>query len=520
MRYTFIKTLPCIAVGLGLVTAWLAYADDATDNAPTLTTDGMMTPRTRAVVSGDSAYLLGPVETVADNLTRIGELAISSDRGSVLFEAHRSRPYQNVVLSKAEAEASTARRFPELNLMYWDVRTRTARTLLREQETPEGAPWIREIQWIPQTRIALMTLGRVNPETQTITKSLMRIDTVAGTVRRMTDMDDASALEVSPWQPFAFVMKGSVKGANGGPDTPPSLRVITLQGLGRVIPIDAGTGALQWGLDGKSVYATKLFERTPEGRRTSRNYLTLIDLETGSVTHPAKLPTFQDDKTIPSPYAGWTAGPVTTNVTVQGPLGQVQETTAVWVRGVEKPAAVAGKTSTESVGATTATSVNKAFVADALLVATNAKMEGYLVNQDKGAVLFTRDGSLCAAPIFRVSRIAFEQGIRGVQRGMAMTNAKQVGLGILQYAQDYDENFPKPGSGLVKKLQPYLKSDSVFKNPATGEPGFVYTYTGATAMAEIDLVAETQLGYITGPGGKAVIWADGHVTWQDDPVQP
>lgn len=28
--------------------------------------------------------------------------------------------------------------------------------------------------------------------------------------------------------------------------------------------------------------------------------------------------------------------------------------------------------------------------------------------------------------------------------------------------------------------------------------------------------AETELGYVTGPGGRAVIYVDGHVKWVED----
>ena len=60
---------------------------------------------------------------------------------------------------------------------------------------------------------------------------------------------------------------------------------------------------------------------------------------------------------------------------------------------------------------------------------------------------------------------------------------------------------------------PYLKNPSVFENPGTGDNGFVYSYGGPTGLAQITSPATTQLGYVSGPGGRAIIWADGHVTW-------
>ncbi|MBC8135455.1 MAG: hypothetical protein H8F28_06150, partial [Fibrella sp.] len=333
-----------------------------------------------------------------------------------------------------------------------------------------------------------------------------------------TGLASDAALAVSPNQPLAYLKHALVKGENGLPDTPPSLQVYTTQGLGRVIRLDAGTGPLRWAPDGKSVFATKFFERTPEGKRTSRDSLTLVNLETGIVSHPERLPTVADDKPAPSPYAEWGVAPMITNVTVQTPSGQAQDTTALWLRATGGTS-VAGKEATGTVP-TIPDSISKAFLADALLVATNARLQGYLVNRNTAAVLFTRDGSLCAAPVFRLSRTAFEQGIRGVQRQVTMSNAKQVGLAILIYSQDYDENYPQPGKGVAKAVRPYIKSEAVFKNPATGEPGFVYTHSGSTALAEMAEPANTQLGYISGPGGRAIIWADGHVTWLDDSTTP
>ena len=43
--------------------------------------------------------------------------------------------------------------------------------------------------------------------------------------------------------------------------------------------------------------------------------------------------------------------------------------------------------------------------------------------------------------------------------------------------------------------------------------GFVYTYGGG-ALKDIDSPTTTETGYVNGPNGKAVIYADGHVKWR------
>jgi prepilin-type processing-associated H-X9-DG protein/prepilin-type N-terminal cleavage/methylation domain-containing protein len=65
--------------------------------------------------------------------------------------------------------------------------------------------------------------------------------------------------------------------------------------------------------------------------------------------------------------------------------------------------------------------------------------------------------------------------VRGMaRRTSCQSNLKQIGLGILQYTQDYDEYLPTrgntsttPRTSLQTNLQPYLKSYQVFICPAS-----------------------------------------------------
>jgi len=56
------------------------------------------------------------------------------------------------------------------------------------------------------------------------------------------------------------------------------------------------------------------------------------------------------------------------------------------------------------------------------------------------------------------------------------SNLKQIGLGLLQYTQDYDEKFPPVAAkganyGWADLLQPYVKSTQIFQCPAQGDNG-------------------------------------------------
>jgi hypothetical protein len=86
---------------------------------------------------------------------------------------------------------------------------------------------------------------------------------------------------------------------------------------------------------------------------------------------------------------------------------------------------------------------------------------------------------------------------------------------MMMYCQDYDENFPPSGEGkmIAEVVNPYLKNDSVFKDVSTGKFGFTPAYN-MTALSSYNTPATTPLGYLTGPGGRVIIYVDGHVTWE------
>ena len=88
--------------------------------------------------------------------------------------------------------------------------------------------------------------------------------------------------------------------------------------------------------------------------------------------------------------------------------------------------------------------------------------------------------SILAAILFPV----FARARENARRASCQSNLKQIGLGVMQYTQDYDEKFPQynwGGSttplghgGWANTLQPYLKSVQIFQCPS--EP------TGAVGM--------------------------------------
>ena len=114
--------------------------------------------------------------------------------------------------------------------------------------------------------------------------------------------------------------------------------------------------------------------------------------------------------------------------------------------------------------------------------------------------------AILAAILFPV----FARARENARRASCMSNEKQIGLGLVMYAQDYDERFPQYNGGsplfYYQQIDPYVKSEQIYRCPSampltgaswgslqystyamdgTGGSGYMYQY-GGTALASID----------------------------------
>jgi prepilin-type N-terminal cleavage/methylation domain-containing protein/prepilin-type processing-associated H-X9-DG protein len=111
--------------------------------------------------------------------------------------------------------------------------------------------------------------------------------------------------------------------------------------------------------------------------------------------------------------------------------------------------------------------------------------------------------SILAAILFPV----FARARENARRASCQSNLKQIGLGIMQYTQDYDEKFPPftaGGStyGWVVQMQPYVKSIQVFQCPsetngATNDPT-------STVPGYSDYAYNLMLGYPSAPTASPI----------------
>ena len=102
------------------------------------------------------------------------------------------------------------------------------------------------------------------------------------------------------------------------------------------------------------------------------------------------------------------------------------------------------------------------------------------------------------------------------EREIAESNVKQIGLGLMQYVQDYDEKYP-PAENFKGGVMPYIKNDAVF---SVGSVPFSYAAPADLSLAAMDSPADTVLGTLTLPCATVTLYADGHVKSLPPPAAP
>lgn len=101
-------------------------------------------------------------------------------------------------------------------------------------------------------------------------------------------------------------------------------------------------------------------------------------------------------------------------------------------------------------------------------------------------------------------------------RRIAMDNLKQIGLGVIQYVQDYDEQFP-PAGNVDDRILPYLKDRDIY---TVGRYHWSYTPPSNLALASLESPATTEIGRIELPCSHVILYADGHVHASDTTAPP
>ena len=109
---------------------------------------------------------------------------------------------------------------------------------------------------------------------------------------------------------------------------------------------------------------------------------------------------------------------------------------------------------------------------------------------------------------------AFARARENARRASCMSNLKQVGLGVFQYTQDFDERFPpysnttgptQEANGWVVILQPYLKSTQILLCPSATRDNTSFSGPLTNYAINLALIMDIPGGYAIKGNSLAVL---------------
>jgi hypothetical protein len=499
---------------------------------------------TRAVLTDKEAFLLGTPELIAGS--EAGAVFPCPDGRYALVVRVRAQDDLPPRITAADpAQEPSSATAPEISVILWDSQTRKSSVVWKAGGSSLAGQFIAgradRITWLPGTTNAVFLASTIRgnaagAETDVRT-SLVLLSAATGATRTLlTSTGDGSlirALDVSPTRPVAvvqtYVLADIATGDESAKGTA-ALRVLRPNGsLGPAVRLPDPDDSLFAGFspDGTQIYVATIGKYDRETRkRPPTTYAALRVNGTASALVPLdKKPQIvasqgDEEDGAPTPSGAGDALPVRLALapSVLTRAQSRQNVRPVWLERADEPAASLPTPTNKPAPAKTTPTLRLAADSEpprALVTAdcddaplTNgANVNGALLLPDASAVLYRAGGALYAVPILRMDKATFLEARRRAQRMVVISNARQLGTGLMMYVQDYDEIYPS-GDNINDKVGPYIKNTSLFQN-------FVYTF-GVRSLADIDKPSELIIGYVTGPGGRANVFADGHVKWQDD----
>lgn len=133
-----------------------------------------------------------------------------------------------------------------------------------------------------------------------------------------------------------------------------------------------------------------------------------------------------------------------------------------------------------------------------------------LVNPQESKVLFIAHGVAFVSDLVPINLEAAIKGLTEKAIEQAKSIAKQNATSAVIYATDYDDVLPFSSASARDALYPYIKNRFLQDN-------VVWTNLMGQKLTELSDPSKTELGYVPGPGGRAIIFADSSVRWRPDP---
>ncbi|MBS1709361.1 MAG: hypothetical protein JSS65_11670 [Armatimonadetes bacterium] len=139
-----------------------------------------------------------------------------------------------------------------------------------------------------------------------------------------------------------------------------------------------------------------------------------------------------------------------------------------------------------------------------VLIDADPSSYSYHISHPAKMLVYGKRGGLFVCPFEPIDVDMLEKAMAARAKAKAMDKAKQVALALIIYSADFDDVMP-PNSNWQENVYPYMKNKDLAN-------GFVYSLNGNDA-GKITDPANTMLGSVDTPYGRAVAYADGHVKW-------
>ncbi len=375
----------------------------------------------------------------------------------------------------------------ETSVVLWNLATKRGVTVWKHRSLPpsEERSTVGSLSWLPASQTAVLTLEWLETTQQPDAQNVQKIEVTSHHALLLIDALREQAREVSlpSWLPFVTSpTKPQIVLHDMKEQTARILDSSGVAGPALALPKEPTLG-VEWMPDG-SALLLHWFEKVAGDKTTDKtgNAAAIADKEvqrfarmdaaTGAITRMDKMPAPLMEK---APRVAVYAGPLhirqTSQVLSEGAARH--HTRPLWLECDLK-----------------SEQARTLLCADGV----NAQM-----SPRGDAVLYLSQGVALVTPLAHLPREAFTRTLRD----LVLRNAKQAAVSLLMYCQDYDEVFP----ATADVTSPYLRDDSVLD-------GLNYTYGGG-ALKDIGKPSETILGTYPGPGGVAILYADGHVKWKD-----
>lgn len=454
------------------------------------------------VLVGEKAYgMILPVKACGSG---VSSATWSPDGTYVLLERQELTASPDQIKQMVLQAAAGGPKGPpqmETTLTVWNRKTGKSVDVLKRT----GSVQVHQSRWLQGTSLGLVLLAEAPMSADPavvaagIKSSVIEVDARTGTTKVLASTvgdTDSLSFNVSPSLPLAALFTQHGVGSDTG-STPRSTVQFYRPGVGFSRPIETPKSAfpLGWTKDGRGLHYVQMGKRE-EGDKTPRTQKHLrLDPGSGELSEMAdstpfgmEQPNYQRVEDLMLQPRFW-----------QGAARQQNLQPVYLVEGMDDPLPSRDDLINRA-GQRSGPKPNGALI--------TAEAEYAELCPTKDGVLYITRGVAMYRPIIEVPKELYLQAKAAAERAQAMSQAKQVALGLIMYSADHDDNLPSNAGNWQGDIAPYLKNDSLFG-------GFNYTFPGGD-VTKIERPAETELGYISVPGGRAVAYCDGHVKYIPD----